>query len=478
MLWLYIHLPNLLLEHVNQDQAGQTPLIISAGSQGLVYQANRAARELGVRTGMRLKTAINLAPDLVVARTDSGREQFALAQQARWLYRQAAYISLYPPNGLLTEVSSLKRLYGGLTPLWQNLSQELDRRQLTGQMATALTPSAARSLAQMNRGQCTDCPETLRELAQALPIDQIGLPERTVKRLGKLGLLTLNDALSLPANEIAHRLEPETLQRLQQIHGTRPDPQTRWQPPLYFRQRMDFASDIEQMAGLLFPLQRALGELETDLQWRQQDTDYLKLSFHHRHHAETHLAIRTAGPEHQAVAFMALARIQLEQQQLAAPVMAMTLTVSRFMARGQPANTDLFGSESGPDEAWQALVGRLQARLGESAIKTLASHPDHRPEKAWTQQTLSKPGKISAHRDDHFPDAPSLPYRPLWLLRTPQAVHHLPEAWLAGPERISGGWWDGERVQRDYYIAQLKTGQLGWLFRDVSGGWYIHGWFG
>lgn len=473
MLWLYIHLPNLLLEHISHDQTGQTPLIISKVSQGLVYQANRAARERGVRAGMRLKTAVNLAPELIVVRMDSEREQWALTQQARWLYRQAAYISLYPPNGLLTEVSSLKRLYGGLAPLWQNLSQELEHHQLTGQMATALTPAAARYLAQTNRGQCTDCPEALNGLMQALPIEQVDLPERTVKRLGKLGLITLNDALSLPANEIAHRLEPETLQRLQQIQGTRPDPQTRWQPPHHFRQRMDFVSDIEQVAGLLFPLQRTLGELEDDLQWRQQDTDYLKLTFHHRHHAETHLAIRTAGAEHQAAAFMDLARIQLEQQRLAAPVIAMTLTVSRFMARGQPAGTDLFGSESDPDEAWQALISRLQARLGEAAIKTLASHPDHRPEKAWRQRALTKPGKTAPNRGDAH-----LPRRPLWLLRTPQAVQHPPEAWLAGPERISGGWWDGERVQRDYYIAQLHTGQLGWLFRDVSGGWYIHGWFG
>lgn len=475
MLWLYIHLPNLLLEHISQDQAGKTPLIISEPSHGLVYQANRAARELGVRAGMRLKTAANLAPELIIARMDSGREQRALAQQARWLYRQAAYISLYPPNGLLTEVSSLKRLYGGLAPLWQKLSEELESRQLTGQMATALTPSAARYLAQINRGQCTDCPETLQRLMRALPIEQVDLSERTVKRLDKLGLITLKDALSLPANEIAHRLEPETLQRLQQIQGTRPDPQTPWQPPHHFRQRMEFVSDIEQMAGLLFPLQRALGELEADLQWRQHDTDYLKLTFHHRDHPETQLAIRTAGPEHQAAAFMALARIQLEQQQLAAPVVAMTLTVSRFMARGQPANIDLFGSESDPDEAWQALISRLQARLGESAIKTMVSHPDHRPEKAWMHRALAKPAKTEVNRDTRLPH---LPQRPLWLLRIPQAVHHLPEAWLAGPERISGGWWDGERVQRDYYIAQLNTGQLGWLFRDVSGGWYIHGWFG
>ncbi|MFC6685363.1 hypothetical protein ACFQGA_13385 [Marinobacter koreensis] len=71
-----------------------------------------------------------------------------------------------------------------------------------------------------------------------------------------------------------------------------------------------------------------------------------------------------------------------------------------------------------------------------------------------------------------------LPRRPLWLLQGPQPLTEPPTAWFSGPERISGGWWDGERVHRDYYIAQLRSGQLAWVFRDVREGWFIHGWFG
>jgi protein ImuB len=33
-------------------------------------------------------------------------------------------------------------------------------------------------------------------------------------------------------------------------------------------------------------------------------------------------------------------------------------------------------------------------------------------------------------------------------------------------------------VHRDYYIAQLNTGQLAWVFRDAREGWFVHGWFG
>jgi hypothetical protein len=81
---------------------------------------------------------------------------------------------------------------------------------------------------------------------------------------------------------------------------------------------------------------------------------------------------------------------------------------------------------------------------------------------------------------------------------------------LCGPERIETGWWDGDPVARDYFIAVDAEGALLWVFRqrlpaDGRGdgllpngaaaepagppcwpsqqpspwsSWYLHGWFG
>ena len=49
---------------------------------------------------------------------------------------------------------------------------------------------------------------------------------------------------------------------------------------------------------------------------------------------------------------------------------------------------------------------------------------------------------------------------------------------LCGPERISAGWWSESKVTRDYYIARFANGSIGWIFRNSSGEWYLHGWFG
>jgi protein ImuB len=51
---------------------------------------------------------------------------------------------------------------------------------------------------------------------------------------------------------------------------------------------------------------------------------------------------------------------------------------------------------------------------------------------------------------------------------------------LAGPERIESGWWDGDEASRDYFVARLSDGALGWIYREgdlSSVHWFLHGLF-
>ncbi len=78
--------------------------------------------------------------------------------------------------------------------------------------------------------------------------------------------------------------------------------------------------------------------------------------------------------------------------------------------------------------------------------------------------------------------------RPLWLLGQPQALavrgglprRHGPLALVSEPERIEGGWWDGQDVARDYYTARDAQGVRLWVFRErrAPHGWFLHGIFG
>ena len=81
-----------------------------------------------------------------------------------------------------------------------------------------------------------------------------------------------------------------------------------------------------------------------------------------------------------------------------------------------------------------------------------------------------------------LPDAP----RPLWLLSEPAPIGASIEAapWVLhdGPERIESGWWDGDDVRRDYFVAETPRGERAWIYRDHrygidDGEWFLHGWF-
>ena len=472
MLWLYLHFPHLLLDHIRRSREHPGALVIVEGSGQKVIQACPEARDQGITPGMRLKTAIALVPELGMVRADQHQEARILEDQARWLYRYAAHIVLVPPDGLLAEIGSLQRLYGGLAAVWQTVDQGLNERRLSAWQATGHTPLAARLLARTGMGECTADKGQIQQTLGRIPLPMVEFDDKTCVRLQRLGLSHLGEVLALPRNELAHRLSPETLAHLQKIEGSRPDPKAPWQPPHHFRQQADFAQDIEQSQGLLFPLQRLLSELEEDLCWRQQETDSLLLVMNHRHQEATRLRIRTAGPEHRANSFLSLIRLRLDQHPLKAPVVSLVLSVRRFLNREADTRQDLLGESQDLNEAWHTLFSRLQARLGDGALHQLSPQADHRPERAWSASEV-----LNRHATP-LPDSHQLPRRPLWLLKGPQPLLETPVAWFSGPERISGGWWDGQQVHRDYYIAQTHHGQLAWVFRDVREGWFVHGWFG
>jgi len=64
-----------------------------------------------------------------------------------------------------------------------------------------------------------------------------------------------------------------------------------------------------------------------------------------------------------------------------------------------------------PPGQWEHLVERLRARLGTGAVYGLASHAEHRPERAIA---ITEPGSRQLHLD--FGE------RPFWLLERPKPL--------------------------------------------------------
>ncbi len=122
------------------------------------------------------------------------------------------------------------------------------------------------------------------------------------------------------------------------------------------------------------------------------------------------------------------------------------------------------------------LISRLQVRLGDNKVFKLVVKEDHRPEKAgYTSTRFSTTPERNGHVRKSTKNYYTAAQRPLWLC-DPRPLTHTPHI-LEGPERIAAGWWTSEKMVRDYYIARFATGNIGWIYQDCQGGWFIHGWF-
>ena len=226
----------------------------------------------------------------------------------------------------------------------------------------------------------------------------------------------------------------------------------------------------------MFPLRRMLVELEGYLRGRGAGVQRLVLSMRHVRRARTRLALEFASPEREAEFILAIAREKLSRLALVAPTHALELQADALLPYAPREGTWLPGArEQAVDR--QRLVERLAARLGNERVFALALADDHRPERAWARGAVAARPRCQ----------PAHVARPAWLLARPHRLvsrdgHPTLQGDLtfaAGPERIEAGWWDGEEVRRDYYVATNARGECYWIFREHRDpeAWYLHGIF-
>jgi protein ImuB len=490
MRWLAIHLPALPLEVLGLGHADQTPLAVSISRRGeRILRCNPAAADCGVRPGLGVGAARALCAGLRILPRRPGAEREALERLAAWSLGFTPQVSLAPPRALLLEVAGSLALFGGPESLIGRVGEGLADLGYQARLALAPTPLGALVLARQGwspvEGLCPLVPDgpALRSALGGLPLAGLGLGlgRRELEDLTRLGLRRVQDLLRLPRQGLRERLGPQRVDWLERLLGESPDPRPWYAPPPLYRGRIELPGEIELAESLLFPCRRLLLELAGLLMGRRAGARRLDWRLVHGDHTETPFSLGAVRPQWAPDLWLGLLRERLGRLALEAPVREVRLAVTEIdsLDLGSPeVSPDLFprlaGAGRAPDPA---LLDRLRARLGAESVRGLALIADHRPERAWR---WCEPGESGAG----IPRAD----RPLWLLPRPQPLEERQgRPWLGGPldlgqerERIDTGWWDGQEVARDYFVATGTRGARLWIYRDLKGprGWYLHGLFG
>lgn len=463
-LWIYLHFPTLQLDALYAEQSKQ-PLIIVEDTRFKVVQCNGAAKEQGIQIGMGLGSASALCQQLQVHPYDEKVEQKTLLDIAQWLYMVTSDIVLFPPQGILLKVTDMLSLYGGLETYWQHVSHHLNKLQLSFHFATGFSPFSAMLLAKSGSHFVTHDKEEISERIQRYPLTATELDNKQVETLSRVGVTHLHQLLELPMQDIARRFDIDLVNYVGRLMGQFKHPMSFYHPPEHFQSYMELLFDIENIQWLEKPLAKLLDKLELFLTLRNQVAYELTLTLHQRDHIDNSITFTSACGDYLAKRWMNLCQLTLESIKLDAPVQGLTLNLARS-GELESRSQDIFAGHKGQQSELE-LISMLQAKLGQERIRKVAMSDDPRPERATLlcAAEVVIPLKPTIHR-----------LRPSFMLQQPEPLAEKVSI-IQGPERIVTGWWDGDEMTRDYFIARSDAGRWLWVFRNQQMQWFLHGLF-
>lgn len=471
MRWACILLPQLAMDGVlrrRPDPSAALVLISGTPQRRLLHAVNASARAMGLRPGMSLASAQVLAQGFAVIQYDPDEVRRWHDFLAAWAYRFSSLVSTQHAHALVLEIEASLGLFGPWPRFEAQLRAELDGLGFRHRIVVAPNPMAARVLANVHNGIAVLDDASLYNALGQLPIERAGFARDTAETFARMGLRKLRQVFALPRDTITRRFPKDVLQHLDELRGDRPSLLSYYAPPDRFDVRIELGYETENSQALLFPLRRLTSDLAAYLAGRDGGVQRFQLRLEHEDHPDTTVDVGLLAAEREPGMLFELARGRLDQVQVSAAVRALRL-VAEELPPFVPAHRELFDERPQQAMPWEQLRERLRARLGDDSVHGLRTHADHRPELAW------RPEPAKAH-DGGQP----APLRPGWLLTQPIPLRDVAPRFLAGPERIETGWWDGDDARRDYYVLETRLGQRVWAFcpPDEPGNFMLQGWFG
>jgi protein ImuB len=243
---------------------------------------------------------------------------------------------------------------------------------------------------------------------------------------------------------------------------------------------------------LLFLIKQMLHPMLAALARRAQALAALRLSFLIDRDVWLKEQIRPATPTLAEAQIIDLVRLRLESLKFSAGAIEIELEAEACAATREQLR--LFVEQPKRDiEAANRALARLRAEFGDQAVVRAILKDGHLPEARYAWEPLDR---IELPRRDlndlNVLNSPTLKIlvrrivaKPILLPGTPAHTHE--DGWLllgpkygsvdklTGPYVFAGGWWHRE-IQREYYYAETRRGDLLWLYYDrVRRRWFLQG---
>jgi protein ImuB len=495
-----VHLPDFSVQAFirNEPALRRQALVVLDGTFPLftVVGANRAARDLGVRTGMT-KLRIEQFSGLRIRYRSRPQEDATHRALLDCAHAFTPRVEETAVDTITLDLNGLSGLWGPPRAIAQKLLRSAHTLGLEAHVATASNPDAAVSAARSGAGITIIPPGEEAVRLRALPLGILDPPDAIGETLRSWGIRTFGDLAALPEAEVSTRLGPDGVALRRRALGAVERPLEAAREQLRFAEFMELEEPVESLEPLAFILSRLLSQLCRRLTARNLSTGQVRLALRLVPGKESETAfereIRTPVPTREPKTLLKLLQLDLDAHRPPAPVAGVTLTASPVAPRR--IQHDLFSPPAPEPEKLELTLARIGALVGSENIGAPALVDSHRPDAFRLRRFRVLPPS------GRTPDRPGLrrPHSPapaaLRISRPPQPVtveieKGQPARLLfagktgrvvgcAGPWSSSGDWWRRDAWNREEWDVEVRESwrrTLYRIYRDPrSDCWYIDG---
>lgn len=501
-LWLALRLSDLPLTALSfttlkLEDALTKPIVVIEKKR--VIFANALAEQAGVQLDIDATTA-QLLSGCDLYERDKTQEQTALHQLSERLYQFSPYIDRYCSNelaqsGLLLEISSCLKLFGGLKALTEKIFEYLGDTPYGFEFGLAHTAKAAWYLSFTNHQITGDESKALFvERLNALPIHLFFDYPKIMEALAKTGFKTFADLVTQiegkSISSFKKRLGQSFTDVLCEIYDIDQNflqnslfakPRETYRPDEWFEEEIQFEYPVTIVDQLKPSIENLLQQLSDYLRKRQQQCQTIEWQIADIYREKERINVNSDTPQSHWQLLYDLSLIQFDNKELPFEVDTIKLLCRQAMRLQNSSQLLDFNQNRRKNSVqdFAVTIAKLKARLGDAAVYKLGYQDSRVPE--LTNVILA----LSEKCNQALPDIHRKALRPTWLLPKPELIEERDNRlhWhgylttLVGPERVIGQWWE-ETIARDYYLAKRHDNLPVWIFFNLHDkSWYVHGVF-
>lgn len=186
------------------------PLVVGAGSRGVVLSANYAARKFGIRAAMPVSRAQRMAPTAIFIPPDHERYSEVSRRVMEIFFKYTPYVEPLSLDEAFLDVTGSRRLFG----TGREIAQLIRKRVFEQEKITcSVGVSTTKFIAKLASGRCK--PDGMLEIVHdriltflhPLPVNEIwGVGPKTNEELQRLGLHTVADIANTPVETLKRAL--------------------------------------------------------------------------------------------------------------------------------------------------------------------------------------------------------------------------------------------------------------------------------